>query len=83
MKLTSKENYLINQVVSKINNIDAEAIVKITLDTIEDEDVNILVFTDKSAMEILRNTSRMTVDILTDDGLNILVLPMKKESLLV
>ena len=81
MALTNKENYLINQVVSKINNIDPEAFVKITLDTIEDEDVDILVFTDKNAMEILQNTSRMTVDILTDNGLNIIVLPMKKESL--
>ncbi len=80
MKLSNKEELLVEKVVRKIKEIDPESIVKIRLDTIEDVDTDLLVYTDKSAMDILQKTVRLTIDILAEEGFHIGVLPMRKEA---
>lgn len=81
MKLSNSEEWFVEEVITKIKKIDPESIVKIRLDTVEDVDVDILVYTDKSTMEILRGTAGLTAEILSEKGFHIGVLPIKKEIL--
>lgn len=81
MKLSNKEELLVDKVIGKIKEIAPASIVKIQLDTIEDTDVDILVYTDKSAMDILRHTAGLMVEILAEEGFHIGVLPIKKDML--
>ena len=81
MKLTNRQEWLIEKVVSKIMKIDPEAIVKVTLDTYEDEDVDIRVYTNKTSSEIHEQTVPLTLDILDDEGFYILVIPLPKKTL--
>ena len=78
MKLTNRQEWLIEKVVSKIMKIDPEAIVKVTLDTYEDEDVDIRVYTNKTSSEIHEQTVPLTLDILDDEGFYILVIPCQR-----
>ncbi|MFQ6039418.1 MAG: hypothetical protein ACE5PV_01075 [Candidatus Poribacteria bacterium] len=81
MKLTNRQEWLIEKVVSKIMKIDPKAFVKVTLDTYEDEDVDIRVYTNKTSSEIYEQTVPLTLDILDDEGFYILVIALPKESL--
>ena len=80
MKLSHKEDLLVERVIEKIKEIDPAARVKVSFDTVENEDVVILVYTDKSTLEIVRHTAPYTVDIAAHEGLDIVVLPMDRES---
>ena len=79
MNLSPKEELLVERVINKIKEVDPKAMVKVTFDTIEHEDVVILVYTDKSTLDIVRHTASDTVDIAAHDGLDILVLPRDRE----
>ena len=79
MNLSPKEELLVERVINKIKEVDPKAVVKVTFDTIEHEDVVILVYTDKSTLDIVRHTAYDTVDIAAHDGLDILVLPRDRE----
>jgi hypothetical protein len=80
MKLSHKEDLLVERVIEKIKEIDPAARVKVSFDTVENEDVVILVYTDKSTLDIVRHTAPYTVDIAAHEGLDIVVLPMDRES---
>ncbi|MFQ6043358.1 MAG: hypothetical protein ACE5PV_21100 [Candidatus Poribacteria bacterium] len=81
MRLSNKEELLVGRVIGKIKEIAPASIVKIQLDTIEGTDVDILVYTDKSAMDILRHTAGLTLEILANEGFHIGVLPIKRDML--
>ncbi len=80
MTLSPKDEMLVERVINKIKKIDPKATVKVTFDTIEQEDVVIVVYTDKSTLDIVRHTASDTVDIAAHDGLDILVLPRARPS---
>jgi hypothetical protein len=78
VKLSHKADLLVKRVIQKIKEIDPAARVKVSFDAIENEDVIILVYTDKSTLDIVRHTAPCTVDIAAHDGLDIVVLPMDR-----
>ena len=78
MQLSPNEKTLVNRVIRKIKEIDSDAVVQITLDTLEHEDVLLLVYTDKPTFDIVRHTTPETVDIAVHEGLDIVVLPLDK-----
>lgn len=80
VKLSPREQALVNKVIQKIKGFDPQAIVKVADDTVADdtiehEDVLILVYTDKSSLEIIQHIVPCTGDILADEDLDILVVP--------
>ena len=79
MKLSHKEELLVERVINKIKQVDPTAEVKVTFDTLEDEDLIILVYTDQSTLDIVRHTAPDTVDIAAHNGLDILVLPRARK----
>ena len=81
MSLSLRAEHFVQQVVDKIKSVDPDSIVMVTLDTHEDEDLNILVHTDKDIFDLFKQTSRLTIDILVDEGLNIGILSESKEML--
>jgi hypothetical protein len=80
MKLSHKEDLLVERVIKKIKEVDPTADVQVTFDAIEDEDVVILVYTDKSTLDIVHHTAPDTIDIAAHNGLDILVLPRDRKS---
>ena len=81
MSLSLRAEHLIRQVVDKIKSIDPDSVLMVTLDTHEDEDLNILVHTKVDSLDLYKQTSRLTVDILVNEGLNIGVQAESKEML--
>ena len=81
MSLSLRAEHLVQQVVDKIKSLDPDSVVMVTLDTREDEDLNILVHTKMDSLDLYKQTSRLTVDILVDEGLNIGIRPKDKEML--
>ena len=79
MQLSPKEEALVKRVIQKIKEVDPHAVVQMTFDTLEHEDVLILVYTDKPTLDIVRHTTPHTVDIAVHEGLDIVVLPMDKD----
>lgn len=73
-------DFWVDRVESRIREIDPEAVTVVTRDTYEDEDVDILVYSDTEEMSLRigAETSNLTTDVLCDEGYNILVLPMVK-----
>jgi hypothetical protein len=80
VKLSYKADLLVERVIQKIKEIDPAAGVKVSFDAIENEDVIILVYTDKSTLDIVRHTAPYTVDIAAHNDLDIVVLPMDREA---
>jgi hypothetical protein len=80
VKLSHKADLLVERVIQKIKEIDPTAGVKVSFDAIENEDVIILVYTDKSTLDIVRHTAPCTVDIAAHNDLDIVVLPMAREA---
>ena len=62
VQLTPKEQALVDRVIQKIQEFDPQAIVKIADDTIEHEDVLILVYTDKPSLETIQHIVPYTGD---------------------
>ena len=79
MQLTYRENVLIEKVIQKIKEFDPQAIVDISDDTIEHEDILLFVYTDKPSLEIIHHTSPCLVDILMHEELDILVIPRDRD----
>lgn len=75
MKLSPGEQALVNRVIQKIKEFDPQAIVKVADDTIEHEDVLILVYTDKPSLETIQHIVLCTGDSLVNEDLDILVVP--------
>lgn len=75
-----REDLLVERVIKKIKEVDPTADVQVTFDAIEDEDVVILVYTDKSTLDIVPHTAPDTIDIAAHNGLDILVLPRNRKS---
>jgi len=80
MKLSHREDLLVERVINKVKEIDPTAHVQVTFDAIEDEDVVILVYTDQPTLAIVRHTAPDTVDIAAHHGLDILVLPRDRKA---
>ena len=51
MELTYKEKVLVDRVIQHIKEFDPQAVVKIANDTLEHEDILLLVYTDKPTLE--------------------------------
>jgi hypothetical protein len=64
MELTHKERALIDRVIEKIKEFDPQAVVKIADDTLEHEDVLLVVYTDKPTLETIQHITPCTLDIL-------------------
>ncbi|MBI4640972.1 MAG: hypothetical protein HY731_09770 [Candidatus Tectomicrobia bacterium] len=79
MRLSYKEELLVEGVIQRVKEVDPQATVKVTFDSVEDEDIVILVYTDKATLDIVRHTAPLTIDIAAHEGLDIIVLPMDKE----
>ena len=79
VQLTPKEQALVDRVIQKIQEFDPQAIVKIADDTIEHEDVLILVYTDKPSLETIQHIVPYTGDILVSEDLDILVVPEDRD----
>lgn len=80
MKLTLGEHELVDRVIQHIKEFDPQAIVKVTDDTIEHEDVFIIVYTDKPSLDIIQHIGPYTTDILMNEDLDILVVPEDRSS---
>ena len=73
---------LVDQVCTQIKEIDPDAAIRVTRDTFEDEDIDVLVYTSSDLIPKMSDeTARLAVDILAEEGYHILVLPMTKEAL--
>jgi hypothetical protein len=79
VKLSPREQALVNKVLQKIKGFDPQAIVKVADDTIEHEGVLILVYTDKSSLEIIQHIVPCTGDILADEDFDILVVVVPED----
>jgi hypothetical protein len=79
MQLAPKEQALVDRVIQKIHEFDPQAIVKIADETIEHEDVLILVCTDKPSLATIQHVVPYTGDILMNENLDILVVPEDRE----
>ena len=71
--------FWIDQVCDKIKEVDPDAVIEISRDTFEDEDIDVNVYTvvDK-VLPIDYSTNRVVSRALIEEGHNILVLPMVK-----
>ncbi len=78
MQLNPKTDALVKRVIRKIKEADPHAVVHVTFDTLEQEDVLLLVYTDKPTLDIVRQTAPVTVDIAVHEGFDIVVLPMDR-----
>ena len=79
MELTHKEKVLVDRVIQHIKEFDPQAVVKIADDTLEHEDILLLVYTDKPTLETIHHITPCTLDILGHEGLHILALPEAKD----
>ena len=79
MELTPKERMLVDRVIQHIKEFDPQAVVKIADDTLEHEDILLFVYTDKPTLETIQHITPCTLDILVNDGLDILALPEDKD----
>ena len=75
VQLTPKAQALVDRVIQKIKEFDPQAIVKVADDTLEHEDVFIVVYTDKPSLDIIQYIVPYTADILVNEDLDILVVP--------
>lgn len=80
VQLTPKEQALVDRVIQKIKEFDPQAIVKVADDTLEHEDVFIIVYTDKPSLDIIQHIGPYTADILMNEDLDILVVPEDRSS---
>lgn len=75
-------DYWVNEVCSKIKKIEPTAVISISKDTIEDEDIDVDVYVPaEKKRQVQRKMSEMTTEILTKEGYNILSLAMDKSIL--
>ena len=79
MELTPKERVLVDRVIQHIKKFDPQAVVKIADDTLEHEDILLLVYTDKPTLETIQHITPCTLDILVNEGLHIVALPEDKD----
>jgi len=71
--------FWIDQVCDKIKEVDPDAVIEISRDTFEDEDIDVNVYTEvDKVLPIGYSTNRVTSKALVEEGYNILVLPMVK-----
>ena len=67
----------VDRVCDKIKEADPVAVIEVTRDTYEDEDIDINVFTSAGRIrEIEKATNPVASEALINEGYNILVLPM-------
>lgn len=78
MELSPKARLLVDRVIQHIKEFDPQAVVKIADDTLEREDILLLVYTDKPTLETIRHITPCTLDILVNEGLDIVALPEAK-----
>ena len=70
---------LVDKVYNQIREIAPKAVIRVTRDTFEDEDID---YTSSDLVPKVNDaTVKMVVDILAEEGYHILVLPMTKEAL--
>ena len=71
--------FWLDQVCDTIKEVDPDAVIEISRDTFEDEDIDVNVYTavDK-VFPVSSSTNRVVSRALIDEGYNILVLPMVK-----
>ncbi len=81
MSLSLRAEHIVQEVVDHIKSLDPDSIVMVSLDTREDEDLNILVHTQMDSFDLYKQTSRFTIDILVEEGLNIGIEAESKEML--
>lgn len=81
MSLSLRTEHIVQQAVDYIKSLDPDSVAMVTLDTYEDEDLNILVHTKMDSLELYQKTSRLTIDILVEEGLNIGIQYESKEML--
>ena len=75
-------DYWVDKVCSEVKKIDPTAVIRISKDTIEDEDIDIDVYVPTGKKrQVQRKMSEMTSKILTKEGYNILALAMDKSIL--
>jgi hypothetical protein len=79
VELTYKEKVLVDRVIQHIKEFDPQAVMKIPNDTLEHEDILLLVYTDKPALETIQYITPCTLDILMNEGLHIVVLLEDKD----
>lgn len=80
VQLSPKEQALVDSVIQKIKEFDPQAIVQVADDTLEHEDVFIIVYTDKPSLDIIQHIGPYTTDILMNEDLDILVVPEDRSS---
>ena len=77
-----KLDYWVDKVCSEVKKIDPTAVIRISKDTIEDEDIDIDVYVPEGKKrQVQKKMSEMTSKILTKEGSNILALAMDKSLL--
>lgn len=75
-------DYWVNKVCSEIKKTEPTAVISISKDTIEDEDIDIDVYVPaEKKRQVQKKMSEMTSKILTKEGYNLLVLAMDKSLL--
>ena len=79
MELTHKEKVLVDRLIQHIKKFHPQAVMKIANETLEHEDILLLVYTDKPALETIQYITPCTLDILMNEGLHIVVLPEDKD----
>lgn len=67
----------ISEICSEVKQFEPNAVIHITKDTIEDEDIDIKVYVpEEKTWELQKRLSRITSQILTKEGYNILALAL-------
>ena len=68
----------VEEVIAAIRSYDATAIIRVTKDTYEGEDVYLYVHTDRDSVDLLRHVAEVTVRLSEEQGFHAIVLPMGK-----
>ena len=69
--------FWIDQVCDKIKEVDPDAVIEISRETFEDEDIDVNVYIEvDKVLPIDYSTNRVVSKALVEEGYNILVLPM-------
>jgi len=82
LEYIDKLEYWISEVCSEAKRFEPNAMIHITKDTIEDEDIDINVYVPKeNKWELQKRLSKMTSQILMKEGYNILALALDIENM--
>ena len=72
------EDVRVEEVISSIKAYDPFAIVRVTRDTYEQEDLYLYVYTDRDSVDLLRHVTEVTIRLSVEDDFHVIVLPMKR-----